>query len=282
MTSSGPTLPVPVAVEVGVSPWVDALRSLLGLDPPTDPDPIHRARTATRRLRSNLRALGSVIEASEELRTDLAWVGDSLGAVRDADVLGDRLAEMIAAAPDVVRSGGSGLLAGVAHQRRVAIESLRRDVASVRFGNLIHELDVLAKEASSSSGTVEGASVMRPRWRALRDAVRSLDTPASDAQLHQVRIETKRARYAAEIFEQVGGPACRRFRRGATAMQAVLGAQHDAARAGEWLLARDAEDPAMARATGWLAAGAAADREALREAWQPSWRSLGRRKARFW
>jgi CHAD domain-containing protein len=129
---------------------------------------------------------------------------------------------------------------------------------------------------------IEAATVMRPRWRALREAVRSLDTPAPDAQLHEVRIETKRARYAGEIFEEAGGKACRRFRRRATSMQDVLGAQHDASRACEWLLERDDEDAPVARSAGWLAAGAAVDRDALREAWWPAWRALGRRKARFW
>jgi CHAD domain-containing protein len=282
VTSPRVTLPIIAAVDVAISPWVEALRSMLGLDTPTDPLAIHRARTATRRLRSNLRALGDVIDAPEALRADLAWVGDSLGMVRDADVLGDRLAEMLADAPGAVGSGGDLLLATVAEGWRSAHERLRGDVSSVRFGNLVHDLDVLAKEASAATGTIDAATVMHPRWRALRHAVRSLDTPASDTQLHEVRIETKRARYAAEIFQEAGGAASRRFIRRATEVQDILGQQHDAARACGWLLAQDFEDRAAARATGWLAAITAAERESLRDAWRPSWRSLGRRKARFW
>jgi len=276
------TLPVATAVDVALAPSIGALRLLLGLEAPTDPDAVHRARTATRRLRSNLRALGHVMAPPEAVRTDLAWVGDSLGDVRDADVLAARLAEMVERAPETIRSGGSALLATVAERRRVANENLRRDVASVRFGNLIHELDMLAKEGSSLDGTIAAATVMRPRWRGLREAVRSLDTPASDSQLHEVRIQTKRARYAAEIFAQDGGDACRRFRRRATAMQDILGAQHDASRACEWLLGLGSDDPNVTRSAGWLAAGAASERDALRDAWWPAWRALGRPKARFW
>jgi CHAD domain-containing protein len=276
------TFPVATAVDVALAPSIGALRMLLGLEAPTDPDAIHRARTATRRLRSNLRALGHVITPPEALRADLAWVGDSLGEVRDADVLAARLAGMVDASPETIRSSGSALLAAVADQRRVANATLRRDVASVRFGNLIHELDLLAKEGSALSGTIEAATVMRPRWRGLREAVRSLDTPASDTQLHEVRIEAKRARYAAEIFVQTGGRACRRFLRRAAAMQDILGAHHDASRACEWLLGQEADDPSVARSAGWLAAGAASDRDTLRDAWRPAWHALGRRKARFW
>ena len=276
------SLPASSTAETALSPGIEILRSLLGIVRPTDPAAIHRARTATRRLRSNVRALEGVIETPDGLRADLAWVGESLGAVRDADVLAARLSDMVGAAPDVVGLGGRVVVAAVLEQRRTATERVRRDLSSVRFGNLIHELDLLAKEASSASGMVEAADVMRPRWRALRESVRALGTPSSDAELHQVRIETKRARYAAEIFQQVGGARCRRFLRRATTMQDVLGTQHDASRACAWLLDQEIDDPAVARSTGWLAAGAAADRDALREAWREPWRSLGRRKARFW
>ena len=282
MGSPDVRLPAATAVEASLAPSIDALRSLIGRDTPTDPDAVHRARTATRRLRSNLRALGHLIAPPEALRTDLAWVGDSLGDVRDADVLAARLADMLDVVPETIGSGGGSLLATVGEQRQAADESLRHDVANVRFGNLIHELDLLAKGASSLEGTIDAASVMRPCWRSLRDAVRSLDAPASDAELHEVRIETKRARYAAEIFAQAGGDAGRRFRRRATAMQDILGVQHDASRACEWLLARGSEEPTVARSAGWLAAGAASDRDGLREAWRPAWQALGRRKARFW
>ncbi|MDP9184443.1 MAG: CHAD domain-containing protein, partial [Actinomycetota bacterium] len=97
-----------------------------------------------------------------------------------------------------------------------------------------------------------------------------------------VRIETKRLRYAAEVFQQVAGPAGRRFVRRATGVQDVLGAHHDAVRARQWLLEQEVTDASVARSIGWLAAEATADVQALREAWRPSWASLGRRKARFW
>jgi len=68
----------------------------------------------------------------------------------------------------------------------------------------------------------------------------------------------------------------------ATAMQDILGAQHDASRACEWLLGLGSDDPNVTRSAGWLAAGAASERDALRDAWWPAWRALGRPKARFW
>jgi hypothetical protein len=65
-------------------------------------------------------------------------------------------------------------------------------------------------------------------------------------------------------------------------LQDDLGAQHDAARAGEWLSGHALIDAEVAAAIGWLAARAETEREVGREAWRASWRALARPKARFW
>jgi CHAD domain-containing protein len=271
-----------VVVDTAVSRPLDPLRALLGTDASIDVESIHRARTSTRRLRSNLRALAGVVEASDALREDLAWLGDSLGILRDADVLRARLVARSSTAPLPVARGARVLIASADGYRRAAEERLRRDLGSVRFDNLIRALDLVAKEGSSAEGTIDASTVMRPRWRSLREAVAAAEGDASDARLHEVRIEAKRARYAAEMFEQAGGGRRRRFIRRVTSMQDVLGAQHDAARASEWFVALDVGDVRTARAAGWFAADAGAERDALRQAWQPVWRQIDGRKARFW
>jgi CHAD domain-containing protein len=277
-----PTLPVPVVVEVALTRPLGTVRTMLGTDAPTDPESIHRARTSTRRLRSNLQTLTSALEASHEVREDLAWIGESLGVVRDADVLLERLAARVRAAPSPVARGAQVLAPSIDAHRRAAEERLRRDLASVRFGTLIRELDVLVKEGSSAEDAIDAATAMRPRWRSLREAVAAAEGDPSDPRLHAVRIAAKRVRYAAEMFEQAGGGRRRRFIRRVTAMQDVLGAQHDAARASEWLVSLDVGDARTARAAGWFAADAAAEREALREAWGPAWGAVRAGKARFW
>jgi len=54
-----------------------------------DPEAVHSARVATRRLRSDLRTFRPILDApwSEALRAELRWLGELLGRVRDADVL---------------------------------------------------------------------------------------------------------------------------------------------------------------------------------------------------
>ena len=276
------SLPVPVAADAALSRPIAALRTMLGLDASTEPDAIHRARTATRRLRSNLRSLGPILDPPDGLRADLKWLAETLGAVRDADVLAARLSGRAGLAPEQIVAGMRVLLGAVEAQRRAENERLRRDLSSVRFGNLIHELDLLAKEGSAAAGTIEAATVMRPRWRALRDAAEASSRDPSDRALHRARIETKRARYAAEVFLPTDDDRCRRFVRRARALQDLLGAQHDAVRACEWLVAVDLDDARAVRTSGWFAADAAAEREALRDAWRRRWRAVDRTKARFW
>jgi CHAD domain-containing protein len=278
----GVRVPGTGVADAALVPSIEILRSLLGLDAVTDSRAIHRARTATRRLRSNLRPIGAVLEVPREVRAELAWLGDALGDVRDADVVSVRLANAGALIPEGFRGGLAALRDEVTGRRAAAEEQLRADIAGVRFGDLLHELDLLVKEGGTTADALDARSVMRPRWRALREAVAALEDPPSDADLHTVRIETKRLRYAAEIFSSVGGSRCRRCLRRSTRLQDVLGAQHDAARAGDWLADHPLIDTEIAAAIGWLAAQAATEREVGREAWRAPLHALARPKARFW
>src|SRR6476660_3910483 len=73
-----------------------------------DPEGVHQARVATRRLRSDLRTLERFIDAdwSRHIRGELRWLGADLGAVRDIEVMLDRLethaSQLLAAETDAV------------------------------------------------------------------------------------------------------------------------------------------------------------------------------------
>ena len=275
-------LPVHEAIEGSFMPSVEALRTLQRVDAP-DAETVHRARTSVRRLRSNVRVLEGHVEVTSSLRPELGWIGECLGTVRDLDVLTARVAAAIDDVPEEVRIGGGAVSATLGEGRELrADEHLRAAVSSQRFGDVIDELDLLIEEASSSTGTLDASDAMRPTWRAMRDAVHELDDPPSDDQLHDLRIEAKRARYAAGLFSSVAGARGARFVKRATALQDALGAQHDAVRACAWFLGHGGEDTGLARACGWFAAQAAAERDASRMTWRPAWKSLRDQKARFW
>ena len=58
-----------------------------------DPEGIHRLRTTTRRLRSELRSLENLVDGRwrEQLEEELKWLAGRLGEVRDLDILLARL-----------------------------------------------------------------------------------------------------------------------------------------------------------------------------------------------
>ncbi len=77
-----------------------------------DPEGVHQARVATRRLRSDLRTFRPVVDTdwSEPLRDELRWLGELLGRVRDADVLLQLLTNKAEALPDDERCHAQTLI----------------------------------------------------------------------------------------------------------------------------------------------------------------------------
>src|SRR5205823_7788910 len=124
-----------VAREVIKNVLADSVAALLRHDPLVrtsgDPEAIHQARVATRKLRSHLRTFGPLLdpEWTDPLRTELGWMGLALGAVRDREVLLDRLRERAKELP--------------AHDHRAAaslLSILEREIADLRK-KLIVDLD---------------------------------------------------------------------------------------------------------------------------------------------
>ncbi len=82
----------------------------LGVRLDEDPEDVHQARVATRRLRSDLRTFRAYLpdDWAREIRSELGWVAEALGRARDADVLFERLARSNRhARPERRRGGGA-------------------------------------------------------------------------------------------------------------------------------------------------------------------------------
>src|SRR4029453_18566716 len=129
---------------------------------------------------------------------------------------------------------------------------------------------------------------MRGPWHRLAKRAKALGSAPSDAQLHEVRIHTKRVRYAAEAAAPVVGKQARAFSHAAARLQDVLGDLNDAVVAGAWLEAWAAEstDTAGAAAADALAAaggpGGGATAGELRGRWRAGWEELAEPKLRAW
>ena len=255
-----------------------------------DPEAVHQARVATRRLRSDLRTFRDLLDAewARGLRDELAWLAGALGAVRDADVLLDRLRGTAARVPDSDRRVADGVLIGLEVDRDAARAVLLEVLDSRRYHELIERLQEAARApaltpaaAAPAADTLPG--LVRKPWRKLADAVDALDDPATDVALHDVRKRAKRVRYAAEAAAPVSGKRARRFAKALANVQDVLGEHHDAVVAEQWL--RDALDAATPRQTfviGQLAALERAAADESRSGWPQAWKAASRKRLRNW
>src|SRR5450759_3863201 len=195
--SALPVQPDSPAKDVIKHVLAESIASLLKHDPLVrtsgDPEAVHQARVATRKLRSHLRTFGPLLdqEWSDPLRMELGWVALSLGAVRDQEVLLERLHERAESLPaNDVRSA-----LGVLHLLEVDIEGLRKkllaDLDSTRYVDLLERLVAAAHAPAALPEADQRASSVLPKlatdpWRRLRSAVKNLPDPPEDADLHPV------------------------------------------------------------------------------------------------
>ncbi len=234
----------------------------------TDAEDLHQFRVATRRLRAFLRAGRELLDPdwADRLREKLRWLGGALGPVRDLDVLVEHFtAEVETLGED--RAAGRKLLTPLARERRSARKQLTGALSSARYFDL---LDLLERPVPAIGDGVTLEQIQAAEHRRLRKAVGDLTDESPDAELHEVRIKTKRARYAAEL---AGDGA---YVKAAKTLQDVLGEHQDAAVATERLRELVVHAPESS-----LVAGRLLEREQQRAAerrseWPRAWKRLAR------
>ena len=221
---------------------------------------------------------------TESLRGELAWLGGSLGPVRDLDVLLARLREEIAdLEPDERRPAGR-FLRLLEAERRAAREAMLEALSSPRYADLLNRLEAAAVSPRARAADVSLEAIAGEEFRKLRKAVRALPPEPSDAELHAVRIRGKRARYAGELAEGVVGKPARRFVEDAKRFQDVIGEHQDAVVAEERIRALLDRAPSLG---AHFAAGRIVERERRRrrerrEAFPEAWARLKKSGKRAW
>ena len=166
-----------------------------------DPEAVHQARVATRRLRSHLRTFRSLLdpEWTNTLREELRWLGAELGAVRDAEVLLERLHTRVESLDAVDDQAAADLLTGLTDQRAAARAELLAGLRAPRYVDLLdrlvdaaHRPRLLLRVAADdeTDADVLRGLVLIP-WRHLRRAVEALPDDPPDPALHEIRIRGK-------------------------------------------------------------------------------------------
>lgn len=240
-----------------------------GLLASTDPEFVHQARVALRRMRSALRIFREPvgIDRSNAWREALGEFANALGAARDWDVFGTEVL------PPVQRAFGDrplerSLRGRCGHRRHMEREAARAAVRSRDYARVMLDIArwLALPEAPPvfAESTVDFASriIRRRHKRLLADAARFASLSAE--QRHRLRIDVKRLRYSLDAMASLF-PARRvqRYLDVLVALQDALGQANDAATAGRLLPALDPPEPFALYARGWFAAQAAGDRLAF-------------------
>jgi CHAD domain-containing protein len=244
--SAAPSAPGPVAAVVR-----DALdtsvQRLLAADPIArvgdDPEGVHQARVATRRLRCDLRTFAPLLDHdwATSLRNELRWLGAELGVAREAEVLLGHLRERTRALAPEIRCDVGTVLDAALGDRDAAGSRVLEVLRSSRYLDLVDRLvqGAMAPRMDLTAGsatTTDLTRLARRPWQRLARAYTQLGSDPSDHSLHTLRILVKRVRYAVEaVAGAIGGERPRRLAGALTDLQTVLGDHQDAVVAQAWL-----------------------------------------------
>jgi CHAD domain-containing protein len=261
-----------------------------------DGEGIHRLRTATRRLRSELRAFRDLVDPqwSEHVEGELKWLAGLLGGVRDLDVLLAQLGKAASTLDDRDARALTPLFQWLQARHAVAARDLQDAMRSERY----HDLRETLEQAIERPVLLEAAwgpcrSTLPPvaiaAWNKLKKRARDLGPSDPDEDVHEVRKRAKRARYTAELIEPVlhrrSARSAARFIRLTTRVQDTLGAHQDAIVAGHAIarqLAEHADDPGFVEAASRLLDTQKAAARTARTAFFADWDKLDRKKSRRW
>lgn len=259
-----------------------------GLLRDTDPEYLHQARVALRRLRSALGVFSPPLpeRVTAPAARELKWLASRLGPARDWDVFISETLPAVGAEFGAHR-GLKVFDARCKRMRHGAGAGVRRAARSSRYRQLKRALSAwLVSEGwlASLSGAVRVAmqraiggharNVLEKRYRRVRKLGRRLDE-RSGPELHRLRIAVKKFRYAADFFSGLyeGKPVSETLRRLAR-LQDILGAMNDAATAADLTEqgCRGARGAGMREARalllGWSRGRATTLRGELTDAWK--------------
>lgn len=202
-----------------------------------DDEGVHRARVACRRLRSALATFRPLVdrEVTDPIRDQVKWLGQCLADARDARVVRDRLRAMIDAEPSDVVLGPARTRLDTEFGERAKAGWAQVDdaLSSDRYLDLLATLDRLVADPPWTDKAAHPAGEVLPQrvrrdWRRLkRRMARVEDAEDRDHELHEVRKDAKRLRYAAEAVHTVWGKDAKKLARAAKELTSHLGLRQD-------------------------------------------------------
>lgn len=208
-----------------------------------DPEAVHAARVASRRLRA---AMDGAAEAFPKpwyrsLHKSAKAITRTLGHVRDQDVLLEKLAADREQADAAERLGIDYLIERVTAERDDARSAMRDILNKSRVRRLRKESRLRFPVRGRKGARRDGARRRKPGATLPKRARQQIDDRASDLlryepiipdagaveELHDARIAVKRLRYTLELFEHAIGDEAAQLIQETKGLQEELGRLHD-------------------------------------------------------
>ena len=184
-------------------------RNLPGTIDDLDPEFLHDLRVAIRRTRSGLSLVKEVLPAEmvDTARRDFATLGAITGPTRDLDVYLEQRESYLERLPEVLRPGLNGFFADLAVRRRTEQQRLARGLRGKKTRAILaawkRQLNAKTPQPAPRAEVpvidLAGRIIHRRSKRVLRDG-RALHSATPDAEVHRLRIQCKKLRYALEFF----------------------------------------------------------------------------------
>jgi triphosphatase len=276
--------------------WHHLLKNLTVAEKGVDPEGVHQMRVALRRLRTTCALFRRDIPspAFQAVNTEARWLMQQLGLARDWDVFAETTVNRLAtAAPGIDLDG---LREAVEQQRKSSYAALQGVLADVRCGRFLLSLGHLVERRGwRNEIDSEALAVLSQPMPALADEIltrlhrkalrrgahfRQLNTGAQ----HDLRIDLKKLRYAAEFFSPLYATqaSAKRYVSRLARLQTSLGQARDIASTRSLLDAiRQDDQPALQLAIGAVAGWQARDRIAVAKTLRRRWRRFKATQA-FW
>lgn len=207
-----------------------------------DIEALHDMRVATRRMRAAYRIFAAYFDpkAIKPFNKNLRRTGETLGAVRDLDVLLERAEAYRDTLPAEQADALSPLLDDWRDQREVARRAMLDYLDGPAYRRFVDGFRAFLSTPGAGARTIPPGEpvpyqvchvaprLIMERYEQVRAYEPVLRDGAALPTYHMLRIDCKRLRYALEFFRPVLGPETADLIKQVTAMQDLLGALQDA------------------------------------------------------
>lgn len=190
---------------------------------------VHQARVASRRLREAVPVLAAGVKRAKKAGRKIRQVTRALGTVREMDVTMHVLDEL-ARRPEIPRNALEDVRAHVLAERdrrRGVMHGRLRKLNTARLNRRLNELAVDLTASVTGAWRETLASRVNVRGKRLSAAIRAAGQMYDPERLHQVRIATKKLRYALELAADSHTAAARPLVASLKRTQETLGRLHD-------------------------------------------------------